>query len=60
MITGCGRSTAQIIQPTPDFGSGVDVHFINGVARASEKLVVLLDLDKVVGDDESAALDSEN
>jgi len=48
------------IQPTPDFGSGVDVHFINGVARTSEKLVVLLDLDKVVGDNESAGLDSVN
>ncbi len=39
------------IQPTPDFGSQVDARFISGLAKAGERLVVLLDIEKVlVGD----------
>jgi purine-binding chemotaxis protein CheW len=39
------------IQPTPDFGSQVDARFISGLAKAAERLVVLLDIEKVlVGD----------
>ena len=40
------------IQPTPDFGSQVDARYINGMAKAGEKLVVLLDIDRVLGADE--------
>jgi purine-binding chemotaxis protein CheW len=37
------------VQPTPDFGSQVDARYINGMAKAGEKLVVLLDIDRVLG-----------
>jgi purine-binding chemotaxis protein CheW len=37
------------IQPTPDFGAQVDARFISGLAKAGERLVVLLDIDKVLG-----------
>lgn len=46
------------VQATPDFGSQVDVRFINGMAKAGEKLIVLLDIDKILGSDELAALDA--
>ena len=36
------------IQPTPDFGSEVDARYINGMAKAGDKLVVLLDIDRVM------------
>ena len=39
------------VQPTPDFGAQVDARFISGLARHGEKLVVLLDIDKVLGGD---------
>jgi purine-binding chemotaxis protein CheW len=42
------------IQPTPDFGGQVDARFINGLARAGDKLVVLLDIDRVLAGDEVA------
>ena len=45
------------IQPTPDFGSQVDARFISGLAKASERLVVLLDIEKVLAA-EGAALAS--
>ena len=37
------------IQATPDFGGQVDARYINGMAKASDKLVVLLDIDRVMG-----------
>jgi purine-binding chemotaxis protein CheW len=40
------------IQPTPDFGGQVDARFIDGLARAGDKLVVLLDIERVLGEDE--------
>ena len=48
------------IQPTPDFGAQVDTTFITGMAKAGEKLVILLDLDKVLGGNELAILGSAN
>jgi purine-binding chemotaxis protein CheW len=39
------------IQATPDFGAQVDARFISGLAKAGEKLVVLLDIEKVLGGD---------
>ncbi len=40
---------AQDIQATPDFGAQVDARFISGMAKAGDRLVVLLDIDKVLG-----------
>jgi purine-binding chemotaxis protein CheW len=46
------------IQETPDFGAQVDARFINGMAKAGEKLVVLLDIDKVLSGEELMAIGS--
>lgn len=39
------------IQATPDFGGAVDARFIDGMAKAGDKLVVLLDIETVLGGD---------
>jgi purine-binding chemotaxis protein CheW len=39
------------IQAVPDFGAQVDVRFVSGLARVGERLLVLLDVGKVLGDD---------
>ena len=44
------------IQPTPDFGSEVDARYINGMAKAGDKLVVLLDIDRVMNAVDEATL----
>ncbi|MDR7505835.1 MAG: chemotaxis protein CheW [Armatimonadota bacterium] len=44
----------QDIQPAPDFGREVDARFISGMARAGERLVVLLDLDRLLADEAAA------
>lgn len=36
------------IQPTPEFHGQVDTSFINGLAKSGEKLVILLDIEKVL------------
>jgi len=44
------------IQATPDFGSEVDARYINGMAKAGEKLVVLLDINRVMNAVDDTAL----
>lgn len=43
------------IQPTPDFGSAVDVRFITGIATSASRLTTLLDLDMIAAADFSSA-----
>ncbi len=45
------------VQPPPSFGSAVDLRFIAGIARANEKLVVLLDVEAMLRHDDLSALD---
>jgi purine-binding chemotaxis protein CheW len=40
------------LQEAPEFGGQVDTRFIQGLAKAGEKLVVLLDLDQVLSEAE--------
>lgn len=39
----------EAIEPIPDLGAGVDTAFLSGMARSGEKLVLLLDLERVIG-----------
>jgi chemotaxis signal transduction protein len=39
------------IQAVPDFGAQVDVGFVSGLARVGERLLVLLDVGKVLDGD---------
>jgi purine-binding chemotaxis protein CheW len=48
------------IQATPDFGGQVDARYINGMAKTSDKLVVLLDIDRVMGGVDVSAMPSLN
>lgn len=45
------------IQPTPQFGAMVDVSFVNGVGKSGDKLVAILDIDRLLseGDVQAAA-----
>jgi purine-binding chemotaxis protein CheW len=46
------------IQPPPQFGAKVDVSFINGIGKSGDKLIALLDMDRLLsnGDMQEAAL----
>jgi len=48
--------TGADIQPTPDFAGQVDTTFLTGLAQTAEKLVILLDIDKVLTATEAVAV----
>ena len=48
------------IQETPDFGAQVEARFISGMAKAREKLVVLVDIDKVVNSADAPDVTASN
>jgi purine-binding chemotaxis protein CheW len=43
------------LQPPPDFGTVVSIDFIRGMATVNEKMVILLDMDKLVEADVAVA-----
>jgi len=44
------------IKPTPNLGSKINTEFINGIAAANTKMIMLLDSDKLLTSDELAQL----
>lgn len=47
---------AKDIQPPPQFGTNVDVSFLSGIGKCGDKLVSLLNIDQVLTDDETEAI----
>jgi purine-binding chemotaxis protein CheW len=45
------------VQAPPEFGSTVDVRFIDGMAKAGEKIIMLLDIDRVVNEEDLRMLE---
>jgi purine-binding chemotaxis protein CheW len=43
------------IQPPPDLGATVDARFLRGMATLGDRLVAVLELDRLLGDDLAAA-----
>jgi len=39
------------VRPTPEFGSQVNTDFIRGLATLGDSMVMLLDIDRLIGDD---------
>ena len=44
------------IEPSPEFGAAVDTSFILGMGKVGERVVTLLDVDKVLSGEEVAAV----
>jgi purine-binding chemotaxis protein CheW len=44
-------------RPAPDFGAAIDVSFMRGMATVREKMVILLDVDRLFGRAELAVID---
>jgi len=40
---------AKEVVPTPDLGAGVDTSYLTGIARSGDRLVSLLNIDRLVG-----------
>ena len=46
----------EAIEPTPEFGTSVDTSFVTGVGRLEDRVVLLLDIDKVLSSGELDAI----
>jgi len=46
------RIPASTIEPPPDIVTGVDAEYIEGIAKLPERLLILLDLDKILSHEE--------
>lgn len=49
--------SAEQIEPTPSFGGSIRADFIRGMGKLDERLVVMLDIGRIISADERAALD---
>lgn len=47
---------AEMLEPAPSFGGGVDVAFLLGLAKVNGKVVMLLDVDRILADTEMHGL----
>ncbi len=45
------------MRATPDLGARVDTRFISGMATTGERMTVLLDIDRLLSEDEAVALE---
>lgn len=52
------RVDRRLIEPPPDLAIGIDAHYITGVAKLDDRLLIILDLDEVLTADEEQALAS--
>ena len=50
------RVKESTIEPAPDLATNIDTHFLRGVAKLDERLLILLDLDGIFSEEEAEAL----
>jgi purine-binding chemotaxis protein CheW len=50
--------TESEIKPPPDFGSVISTEFVKGLATVDDKMVIVLDIDKLLNSDELAIVES--
>ncbi|MCA9293151.1 MAG: chemotaxis protein CheW [Phycisphaerales bacterium] len=51
------RIAPNIVEPAPAMISGVDTEFVQGVGKLDDRLLILLDMDKLFGQSELAAME---
>lgn len=49
---------AEVLRPAPDFGAGMSVEFVKGLATIDEKMVIVLDIDHLLTNGVLKAIDS--
>ncbi|HWI55130.1 MAG TPA: chemotaxis protein CheW [Desulfobacteria bacterium] len=54
------RISTSDIEPAPNIVSGIDSRYITGVAKVGERLLIMLDLDKLLSDEEKTQLHTIN
>lgn len=50
------RVPASIVEPTPPMTSNISTEFIRGIAKLEDRLIILLDMERLIGKPEETAL----
>lgn len=50
------RISSSIVEPPPEMTYSVNTKFISGIAKLDERLIILLDMDKLIGKDETQSI----
>jgi len=50
------RVSRSVIEPPPDLTIGIDTHYISGVAKLEDRLLILLELEEVLSTEEQGAV----
>ena len=50
----------EVIKPTPEFGNRVDRNFVQGLATLKEKLIIVLDIDRLLNHDAKRLIADES
>ena len=49
---------AQSIKPAPEFGASLDTRYITGLGTLNDEMLILVDIEKLIGSDELQIVDS--
>ncbi len=52
------RVHRDVIEPPPELTIGIDAHYISGVAKLDDRLLILLELERVLSSEEQRALET--
>jgi purine-binding chemotaxis protein CheW len=52
------RLPADTVEPPPTMVCGVETEYIKGVGKLDDRLIILLDVEKVLTEDEHSSIDS--
>lgn len=50
------RIPSDIVEPPPPMSTGIGTEFINGIAKQEDRLIILLDIDRLFGKSETAGM----
>ncbi|MBF0328277.1 MAG: chemotaxis protein CheW [Nitrospirae bacterium] len=50
------RIPGNIVEPTPPLASNISAEFMKGIAKLADRLIILLDLDRMLGKSDAVAL----
>ncbi|WP_297209079.1 chemotaxis protein CheW [Thermodesulfovibrio sp.] len=50
------RISSSIVEPPPAMTSSVSSEFISGIAKLEDRLIILLDMDRLIGKEETASM----
>ena len=50
------RIPASTVEPTPPMASNISTEFIKGIAKMEDRLIILLDMDRLIGKPEETAM----